>query len=357
MSRRRILASLATAALAALATGGVAHGATVTVLAGGPPPKALTPSSLSFSKDLDLNGFYRRTATIHVGDTVRWQFSRRVVHTVTFLPPGQSRIPLEGPDPAHPYTGYSDATGAGFWFNGQPGVSIPPANAFPQGGASTDGTGLHGSGLSAPAFAPYSLTFTKTGTFRYLCLVHPGMNGRVKVVSKSSSVPTARQNRAAREREMRAAVRRARALNAFKPSGNRVVGGHDAGAVAWFRWFPKTKTVKAGTTVTFSISSKSEIHTATFGPRPQEFVLATPQPAGPPLLQFNPLILLPSDPPPALPPYTGQNHGNGFFNTGAMDTNPASPLAPSTRVTFTVPGTYVFECMIHPGMEGTIKVT
>jgi plastocyanin len=26
-------------------------------------------------------------------------------------------------------------------------------------------------------------------------------------------------------------------------------------------------------------------------------------------------------------------------------------------VTFTKAGTYVFECTIHPGMEGTIKVT
>jgi plastocyanin len=341
----------------ALGATGVAHAATATVIVGGPPPKALAPKSVTFAKDLDLNGFFRRNATIHVGDTVQWQFSQRVVHTVTFLPPGQSRPPLEVADPAHPYTGYADATGAAFWFNGVPGRTVPPVNAFPQGGATTDGTGLHNSGLSAPAFAPYSLTFTKAGTFKYLCLIHPGMRGQVKVVPTSTPVPSARQNRAAAVREMRAAVTRARGLRAFNPGGDRVVAGHDQGNVAWFRWFPKTKTVKAGTTVTFSISSKSEIHSATFGPRPKDFVLATPQPAGPPLLQFNPLILLPSDPPPTLPPYTGQNHGNGFFNTGTMDTDRASPLPASVKVTFTTPGSYVYECMIHPGMEGTITVT
>jgi plastocyanin len=124
-----------------------------------------------------------------VGDSVRWAFSHRVVHTVTFLPPGQSRPTLETPDPAHPYTGFADAAGVPFWFNGQPSLLIPPDHAFPQGGSSTDGKTYKNSGLSAPAFKPYKLKFTKTGTFRYLCLVHPGMQGSVKVLPKNRAVP------------------------------------------------------------------------------------------------------------------------------------------------------------------------
>jgi hypothetical protein len=113
--------------------------------------------------------------------------------------------------------------------------------------------------------------------------------------------------------------------------------------------------------VRFSIDSKTEIHTVAFGPASyrddleNSLILAQPQPTGPPRLQFNPQIFLPSDNP--LPAYDGTNHGNGFLNTGIMDTNPATPVPRSISVTFTKAGTYTYECTIHPGMEATIKVT
>ena len=65
-------------------------------------------------------------------------------------------------------------------------------------------------------------------------------------------------------------------------------------------------------------------------------------------------FFLPSDP--ALPPYTGLNHGNGFLNTGVLETNPSTP-PPSVDVTFAAAGTFRFECTIHPGMQATITVT
>ena len=132
--------------------------------------------------------------------------------------------------------------------------------------------------------------------------------------------------------------------------------GHDAGNVAWFRFFPATRTIAAGQSVHFVIDSKSEIHTMSFGPQATpDFVMVQPQPAGPPRLQFSPYVFLPSDP--AIPPYTGTNHGNGFFNTGIIDTNPASPPPSSVDVTFTTPGSYTYECTIHPGMQAKIVVT
>ena len=134
-----------------------------------------------------------------------------------------------------------------------------------------------------------------------------------------------------------------------------MVAGNDKGNVAWFRFFPATRTIKAGETVHFSISSKSEIHTMTFGPQPsKDLVMVQPQPSGPPRLQFNALMFLPSDP--VLPPYTGTNHGDGFFNTGIMDSNPQSPPPSSIDVTFPTAGSYLYECTIHPGMQATIKV-
>jgi len=242
-----------------------------------------------------------------------------------------------------------------FWFNGQPSIQIPPQNAFPQGGPSADGKTYRNSGLSAPAFAAYKLKFPKKGTYKYLCLVHPGMDARVKVLPKSATIPSAKTDRKARNKEYAKALKDAKRLGKLKPSGNNVVAGNDNDTVAWFRFFPATRTIKAGQSVRFSITSKSEIHTMSFGPQAtSSFVEVQPQPAGPPRLQFSPLVIMPSDNP--LVPYTGSNHGNGFFNTGVIDTNPASPNPSSVEVTFTNPGSYLFECTIHPGMQGTIKV-
>jgi plastocyanin len=362
MSMRRCVTVLAITMLGALCTAPMAGAKTKIVVAGGPPPTKNLAGSVKFPTELDLNGFFRRQITINAGDSVRWVFSHRVVHTVTFLPRGQSRPTLEVADPAHPYTGFNDAAGAPFWFNGQPSLLIPPDHAFPQGGSSTDGTKYKNSGLSAPEFRPYQLKFTKTGSFSYLCLVHPGMVGRVKVLPKGRAVPSARADRVARTAEYTAAVKRAAQLAKFTPAANTFVAGHDSGTVSWFRFFPRTLTVGVGQSVRFSISSKSEIHTVALGAGTPYFdaiekdlVMAQPQPSGPPRLQFSPLIFLPSDP--ALPPYTGLNHGNGFLNTGVLDTNPKTPPPSSVDVTFAAPGTFRFECTIHPGMQATITVT
>jgi plastocyanin len=355
MSVRRCLVVLVIATLAAACAAPAASAKTKVVVAGGPPPNAGQAGGLKFPAALDFNGFFRRTVTIHAGDSVKWVFSKRVVHTVTFLAKGQSRPALEQPDPTHPYTGFNDSTGAPFWFNGQPSLLIPPDHAFPQGGPAADGTTYRNSGLSAPTFAPYTLKFPKKGTYKYLCLVHPGMDGRVKVLPKSARIPSAKADRKARNAEYRKAFKAAKKLAKLKPKGNDVVAGSDKGNVAWFRFFPATRTIKAGQSVHFSITSKSEIHTMSFGPQATaDLVMVEPQASGPPRLQFSPLIMLPSDLP--LPPYTGSNHGNGFFNTGLMDTNPQSPPPSSVDVTFTTPGNYLYECTIHPGMQGTIRV-
>ena len=188
------------------------------------------------------------------------------------------------------------------------------------------------------------------------------MQGSVKVLPKGRAVPSAHADAAARTAEYAAAIKQAKQLAKFTPPANTFVAGHDSGSVSWFRFFPRAQTVGVGQTVRFSVSSKSEIHTVALGAGTPYFdaiekdlVMAQPQPTGPPRLQFSPLIFLPSDP--ALPPYTGLNHGNGFLNTGVLDTNPSTPPPASVDVTFAAAGTFRFECTIHPGMQATITVT
>ena len=107
MSLRRYVTVLAIAIVGALCTAPMAGAKTKTVVAGGPPPTAKLAGSVKFPSELDLNGFFRRQITINAGDSVRWTFSHRVVHTVTFLPPGQSRPSLETTGFEALYPGYS----------------------------------------------------------------------------------------------------------------------------------------------------------------------------------------------------------------------------------------------------------
>ena len=44
------------------------------------------------------------------------------------------------------------------------------------------------------------------------------------------------------------------------------------------------------------------------------------------------------------------------MNAGILS-NAGGPLPPSVKITFTKPGTYLYECVIHPKMDGKIIVT
>lgn len=91
--------------------------------------------------------FIRPTVTVHVGDTVTFANSSFAPHTVTF-----------GSEPANPYAVIGDPTN----YSG----------------------GDLSSGVVTPDH-PYHVTFTKTGTYHYICVFHDymGMVGTVNVES------------------------------------------------------------------------------------------------------------------------------------------------------------------------------
>jgi plastocyanin len=331
-----------------------ASAAVVVPVSAGPPKPAR-------AAHLDFNGFFPSTSRIHVGDSV--SFAINGFHTVTFLPKGQAPPPLIILNPANPISGRLDSTGAGFWFDGQPSQVINPVVAAPAGARSYKGKGLLSSGLPAPTGPPkpFVVKFTKAGTYSFFCLVHPGMKGVVKVLPKKAHVPSLKLDKLAAKTEQKTATAEALALRAVKPPANTVLAGNDGtGPVAWLRFFPDSLKVKAGTTVDFKLVSKREVHTITFGPAAYtteiENTFTVPQPVagGPPTLLVNPLAAYPSDPPP-LPAYTGANHGNGFEGAGILSNGPG-PLPSSVKITFTKPGVYLYECVIHPHMDGKITV-
>jgi plastocyanin len=333
---------------------GVAQAKTYKVTAG--------PLGNTGNQQLDMDAFFASSVKIHVGDKVTWTING--LHDVAFVPKGKATPAFVLPDATHPVPPLSDAAGAPFWFVGKPSLTVNPVAAFGTGGTTVTGKTLVASAVPAGSGKPKPVTFkfTKVGTFKYLCIVHPVMRGTVKVLAKSKTVPTPAAVAKTAKAQFKAAVKTGKKLATTTPPAATVFAGHDKGPVAWLRFFPASLTVKVGQPVTFKVSSKVEAHTVTFGPAAytgdiaKNLIGAMPQAAGPPVITLNPLAVYPSDVP-ALPALDGTNHGNGFVNAGLIDTDAATPNPSSATFKFSKAGTYNYICALHGGMHGTIVVT
>jgi plastocyanin len=322
----------------------------------------------------DANAFFRRTVTIREGDRVRWRVNG--FHNILFPARGDDPPALVTADPARPVTGINDAAGAPFWFNGQPSLAFDPLVAFPQGNRSYDGRSLRASGLpleDGPP-EPYTLRFTRRGTYNYYCDVHAGMRGTVRVLGSRGRVPTNAQDKRAARRELQARLRAAERLTdgaGTQGLQNTVQAGNDdRQGTAVFKFFPAESSYRVGETVTLQMPRRTgEVHTFTFGPSngrnqyvdqiAQAFITPIPDPGGgPPTIGLDPRAAYPSEnPATGVPSITSTMHSNGYYNTGILDGDPASPVPGRTQVRFGAPGNYSFICLIHPFMQATIEVT
>ncbi len=112
---------------------------------------------------------------------------------------------------------------------------------------------------------------------------------------------------------------------------------------------PHRINIYVGDTITWSNRGILEPHTISFGSMSllrklaQQPVLVTPQASGPPQLQLNPMVALPT----RRATYDGAGYANsGFLRKGEKWT-----------ITFTRPGTYRYHCLIHfPVMFGVVVV-
>jgi plastocyanin len=346
------------AAVAVLAVPATASAATKTVDMGVP-----TAQQKTFQKAFsDVNDFFPHGTTIQVGDSIK--FVPTGFHTVDIPRKGGSALGLILPT-GQTIAGANDAAGAPFWFNGQSNVSFNPALVKSIFGKKATYTGAKRieSGLPlAQRPKPFSVKFTKTGTYTYYCDIHAGMKGTIKVVSNKSSVPSAKEDKRELNTQIASDLKAAKKLaHTVTPANTVSVGASSSGGVEYYGFFPANLSVGAGTTVTFRMSSNSfEDHTATTGPGDPEnqptsylgVIAASFQGAA-----FDPRGVFPSEAPGSIGALTPTFHGNGFWNTGVMDHSSTTPALPaSNAVTFSAPGTYQFYCMIHPFMHGTVVV-
>jgi plastocyanin len=309
----------------------------------------------------DANAFFPSSVAVHVGDKVK--FVPTGFHTVELLGKGAKPTPLLSP--TGQTTAEKDAAGADFWFNGQPQIGFTPSllNGLYGKSVSFDATKTIQTGLPlASKPKPVTITMKKAGTFTYLCTIHTGMKGTIKVLAKSKPVPSAKADAKRVKAQVAAAIKVAKGLAATKSPANTVsIGASGSGGVESYSFFPSSLTVATGTTVTFTMSKDTyEVHTATTGPGdpekdPKSYLGTLAASVNSPA--FDSAAIYPSDVPGAPAALTTTSHGNGFWNSGALDAASATAQLPKANaVTFAAPGTYQFYCMIHPFMHGTVTV-
>jgi plastocyanin len=286
---------------------------------------------------VQLAEFVPETVTVNEGDTISWRVPSEEFHTVTFL---------------------SDVPNPGFIILGPQGPMIHPLAAFPTGSANYDGTGVASSGLLEKD-GTYSLTFTRAGTYEYVCLVHPPMVGTVVVrpAGQAADTPAAVAAAIAPHVNQQIAQRAlplllSDVMNTRAEGAAAVVAGSGDGQASTFAFMPGETRVHVGDFVTWINKEPGTPHTVTFldDNDSPEVVIPIPQQGGPPMLLLNPEVLMSNL------SESGEYSGEGFLNSGFIGTPPESPTNTFT-VRFTEAGTYDYICILHPwSMRGTVTV-
>ena len=167
-------------------------------------------------------------------------FQIRGFHTIDFPAKGGSALPLIVPGKLA--TGVNDVAGNPFWFDGK----VPERRA--QHGAVRAAQGHDVQRQPAlgqrPARRqgppkPFKLKFTKPGTYKYFCDVHPGMIGTVVVKPAGKPIPSAKQDAAAQVAQITADIKAAKKVAATKlPADTVSLGESTPGGVELYAMFP-----------------------------------------------------------------------------------------------------------------------
>jgi plastocyanin len=118
-----------------------------------------TVGAQSNDHGLQALAFLTNEIWIHAGDSIVWTFPTGEIHTVTFIPDGQTRFPFTVGCP-----GYTPSPAT---FTGLTCVSTPPM--------------LNGQ--------TYTVSFPNSGNFKLVCLVHENMTAAIHVLPLSAALP------------------------------------------------------------------------------------------------------------------------------------------------------------------------
>jgi plastocyanin len=346
---------------------------------------ATTPDTHNFG----YNDFFPREGVrIHSGDVIDfgWRQNLDGLHNVAVLQTGltadqgSAKYPTVVPDSEdgvgslqlNPAANLGNHPPAGSGAPGACGDAVIPceydgSSDVIEAANATDG--LHHFDVKVNAAAGSTVTF--------ICLIHPGMSGSVKVVANDQHVTTTRQiahlASAQLADDTAGAFAAERAANhkqvERQADGTKLVtlrAGATAGKVELFEMLPRKVHLRPGDQVQWRYTAGNEIHTVTF-------------PTG--TDQGEPLVPACENTPtddPFIPPTAGPPCGDPSkfelhvfpqpfgattiddpttFGSSGLIAAPGGPL-PSTTPVFTFPknGTFTYMCHIHDHMVGVIQV-
>ena len=280
------------------------------------------------------NAFLPGAFTVKTGDTVRWTWLSDEAHSLTFGDGPAGTAPN-----AWPVSGFTAPSGA--------------TGPVDLGTATYDGTGFVHTGLLAKG-STASVTFTKPGTYGFICVIHPGMDGTVTVVDSGTTTTQAEADAAAAQTR-NALLSQAAALQAAqaskiavekRPDGTNLVKvftdaktapaempGGGNGYLELLQFIPPTLTIGPGDTVQWTADAP---HTVTF-----------PAPGSDPWTMDPFTTQVTAD-----PTYDPEKLANsGILALG-------SDAATTFSLTFDTAGEFPYLCLLHGrlGQTGTITV-
>jgi plastocyanin len=265
---------------------------------------------------------------IHEGDSIKWTFVTGEIHTVTFIPDGQTRFPRTV---------------------GCPGFTPDPATF-------TGGTCVTSMSLAKPN--SYTVTFTTVGNYKLVCLVHANMTAAIHVLLASAPLPHDQDfydKQAATEQiELLSDKIHDHGKNEKNTVtagiGQVVATGGGSETVSHMRFMDDKVLIRVGDTVEWTNEDPVTPHTITFGVEPLD-----PMPASSNVTKDSDGARH------ATINSTSDNVHSGFIVAGPQERNFLNQLPlPVTRfrVTFTHAGVYPYKCALHDdlGMNGTVTV-
>jgi plastocyanin len=346
-----------------------------------------------------FNDFFPRSLSVTQGQTIG--FAIQGFHTATLLPAGvtvgadlrQNGIASADDDLARNANGTSHVA---INFGGVLPTSFTCGSAANP--CAFDGTTVVSSGapLGGPPAGPFMVTVNAApGAYSFLCRIHPGMKGRINVVSDADEATTAAAAARASANQLRQDVRAGLRAEALASVGSKWTARD--GTTTWFvsagvqspdrrvavlEFLPRDVSIKSGDKVMFRMVESNEPHTVTFPHDLETDQLALCEvPGGAPDAQAFPVVFPPGGPQDfGCPPGTGPvefefGGGNGVNAVTSPDSVADSGLMGSRRLarSFGLPdsavltsydvsfagaaaGTYTYVCQIHDGMEATITV-
>lgn len=271
--------------------------------------------------------------TVTKGTKVTWDIAGPEPHSVTFVPPGTTVPPSTESDPSLVFP-------------------TPPTGPY-------DGTTLVNSGVlplgETSQVQHFSMSFAKTGTYTYYCVLHPNMVGTVEVTdaeqdSQRKIAKTVNRQKAKYLKEGEAA--KAKLLKA-EPKSTKSSDGTTTYTVQMgtstphtdvLAFAPSPRHVEAGDHVTF-VNNSSAPHTASFGG---------------PLVPTIPTADNVVQPQPGPSPQTLAQ--DTYLNTGWLPPKTKQgPTLAERSYTYEVPapGKYKYVCVLHlpSGMAGEIDAS